>query len=163
MDRGTWQAIVHRVARVRHDWSDLAHTHACPWLNWFTLHQTFFPGGSAGRESACNDGDLGSIPGLGRSPGEGNGYPLQYTGLENPMEYSPWGRRVRHDWATFTHTKHFSENTHYYKKYTTRISRISSSQDHTAQLHQNDKPHKIKMKDKSKPLLTYIQLLHFVV
>ena len=40
---------------------------------------------------------------------------------------------------------------------------ISSSQDHTAQLHQNEKPHKIKMKDKSKPLLTYIQLLHFVV
>ena len=35
---------------------------------------------------ACNAGDLGSIPGLGRSPGEGNGYPLQYSGLENPMD-----------------------------------------------------------------------------
>ena len=45
-----------------------------------------FPGGSAGKESACNVGDLGSIPGLGRSPGEGNGYPLQYSGLENSME-----------------------------------------------------------------------------
>ena len=45
-----------------------------------------FPGGSAGKESACNVGDLGSIPGLGRSPGEGKGYPLQYPGLENSMD-----------------------------------------------------------------------------
>ena len=45
-----------------------------------------FPGGSAGKESACNVGDLGLIPGLGRSPGEGNGYPLQYSGLENSMD-----------------------------------------------------------------------------
>ena len=44
-----------------------------------------FPGGSGGKESACNAGDLGSIPELGRSPGEGNGYPLQYFGLENSM------------------------------------------------------------------------------
>ena len=44
-----------------------------------------FPGGSAGKESACNVGDLGLIPRLGRSPGEGNGYPLQYSGLENFM------------------------------------------------------------------------------
>ena len=42
-----------------------------------------FPCGSAGKESACNVGDLGSIPVLGRSPGEGKGYPLQYSGLEN--------------------------------------------------------------------------------
>jgi len=41
------------------------------------------PVGSAGKESACNAGDLSSIPGLGRSPGEGKGYPLQYSGLEN--------------------------------------------------------------------------------
>ena len=45
-----------------------------------------FPGSSVGKESACNAGDLGSIPGLGRSPGEGNGYPLQYSGLENSMD-----------------------------------------------------------------------------
>ena len=45
-----------------------------------------FPGGSAGKESPCNAGDLGSIPGLGRSPGEGNGNLLQYSGLENSME-----------------------------------------------------------------------------
>ena len=52
-----------------------------------------FPCSSAGEESTCNAGDLGSIPGLGRSPGEGNSYPLQYSDLENPMDYiySPRG------------------------------------------------------------------------
>ena len=56
-------------------------------------------GGSDGRESACNAGDLGSIPGLGRSPGGGHGNPLQYSRLENPrgqrslVGYSPWGRK----------------------------------------------------------------------
>ena len=45
-----------------------------------------FPCGSAGKESACNAGDLGSIPGLGRSPGEGKVYSLQYSGLENSMD-----------------------------------------------------------------------------
>ena len=45
-----------------------------------------FPCGSAGKESVCNVGDLGSIPGLGRSPGEENGYPFQYSGLENSMD-----------------------------------------------------------------------------
>ena len=50
------------------------------------LHRyTAFACGSAGKESACNVGDLGSIPGLGRSPGEGKGFPLQYSGLENSM------------------------------------------------------------------------------
>ena len=62
-----------------------------------------FPSSSAGKESACNVGDLGSIPGLGKSPGGGHGNPLQYSCLENPhgqrslVGYSPWGRRVRHD------------------------------------------------------------------
>ena len=55
-----------------------------------------FPGGSVGKESACNAGDLGSIPGLERIPGEGHGNPLQYSCLENPHRqrnlagYSPW-------------------------------------------------------------------------
>ena len=49
-----------------------------------------FPGGSDGKESACNAGDLGSIPGLGRSPGEGNSYPLQCSGLENSMDRGAW-------------------------------------------------------------------------
>ena len=46
-----------------------------------------FPGNSAGKEFACNAGDLGSIPGFGRSPGEGKGYPLQYSGLKKSMDY----------------------------------------------------------------------------
>ena len=52
-----------------------------------------FPGGSDGKESACHAADLGLIPGLGRSPGEGNGYPLHYSCLENPMDRGAW-------WAT---------------------------------------------------------------
>ena len=48
--------------------------------------QLGFPDGSDGEEFTCNAGDLGSVPGLGRSPGEGNGYPLQYSGLGNSME-----------------------------------------------------------------------------
>ena len=55
-----------------------------------------FTGGSDGKASAYNEGDPGSIPGLGRSPREGNGNPLQYSCLENPMDgegYSPWGRK----------------------------------------------------------------------
>ena len=52
-----------------------------------------FPFGLAGKESACNVGDLGLIPGLGRSPEEGKGYPFQYSGLENSMDYSPLGFR----------------------------------------------------------------------
>ena len=55
------------------------------------LHITGFPCGSAGEESACNAGDLGSIPGLGRSPEEGRGYPLQYSGLEKSMDYRVHG------------------------------------------------------------------------
>ena len=50
-----------------------------------------FPCGSAGKESARNAGDLGLIPGLRRSPGEGNDYPLQYSGLENSMAYTVHG------------------------------------------------------------------------
>ena len=54
-----------------------------------------FPGGSDDKESACSVGDLGSVPGLGRSPGEGKGYPIQYSGLENSTDcvVSPWGRK----------------------------------------------------------------------
>ena len=51
---------------------------------------TDFPGGSDGKVSACNAGDPGSIPGLGRSPGEGNGNPLQYSCLENPVDRGAW-------------------------------------------------------------------------
>ena len=64
-----------------------------------------FPCGLAGKESTCNAGDLGSIPGLERSPGEGKGYPFQYSGLENSTDYIVHGiksQRVGRDWATFT-------------------------------------------------------------
>ena len=53
-----------------------------------------FPGGSEDKVSACNAGDLGSIPGLGRSPGEGNDNPLQYSCLENPMDRGAWQATV---------------------------------------------------------------------
>ena len=53
-----------------------------------------FPGGSDGKASACNVGDLGSIPGSGRSPGEGNGNPLQYSCLENSMDRGAWHATV---------------------------------------------------------------------
>ena len=53
-----------------------------------------FPCGSGSKESACNAGDPASIPGLGRSPGEGNSYPLQYFCLENPMDSGAWATLV---------------------------------------------------------------------
>ena len=53
-----------------------------------------FPGGSDGKESACNTADLGSIPGSGISPGEGNGYLLQYCCLENPVDRGAWWAAV---------------------------------------------------------------------
>ena len=56
----------------------------CHCLSWC------FPGGSDGKASAYNAGDLGSIPGLGRSLGEGHGNPLQYSCLENPMDRGAW-------------------------------------------------------------------------
>ena len=66
-----------------------------------------FPGGSEVKASVCNVGDLDSIPGSGRFPGEGNGNPLQYSCLENPRDLGAWwaiqstgSQRVGHDWAT---------------------------------------------------------------
>ena len=55
-------------------------------VEWFYEDLWGFPGGSDGKASACNAGDLGSTPGSGRSPGEGNGNPLQHSCLENPMD-----------------------------------------------------------------------------
>jgi len=72
-----------------------------------------FPHGSAGKESACNVGDLGSIPELGRSPGGGHGNPLQYSCLENPhgqrslVGFSPQG----HKESDMTTTKHSTAHT----------------------------------------------------
>ena len=67
--------------------------------NWGISWDWGFPGDSDGKESTCNAGDPGSIPGLGRSPGAGSGYPLQYSCLESSMDirslagYSPWGHK----------------------------------------------------------------------
>ena len=74
MDRGSWQAIVHGSQRVG--------------INRATSFP--FPGGSDGKESTCNEGDPPSIPGLGRSPGEGNSYPCQYSCLKNSMDRGAW-------------------------------------------------------------------------
>ena len=82
----------------------------CKHKNTHSSHVMGFPGGSAGKESTCNAGDLGSIPGLGRSPAGGHGNPLQYSYLENPMDREEPGglqsigsQRVAQDWAT-THS-----------------------------------------------------------
>ena len=121
MDRGTLRATVPRVANSGHVERPNNNSSApgfCPcspapvqgiFLNHLPLLLMGFPGGSDGKESACNAGDLGSITGLGRSPGEGKSYPLQYSSLENSMDrgvfllcllmpeensmagYSPWG------------------------------------------------------------------------
>ena len=87
----TWLSYTHTPSmaalRLHRDWGsptlDLSDESSC---------SKGFPGSFAGKESACNVGDLSSIPGLGRSPGEGKGYPLQYYGLENSMHglCSPW-------------------------------------------------------------------------
>ena len=71
-------------------------------LNYYIL-SICFPGGPDSKESACSAGDLGLIPGLGKSPVEGNDYPLQYSCLENSMDKETWSatvmgsQRIRHD------------------------------------------------------------------
>ena len=82
-----------------------SHTHTLSYLGESPCflggaHYSGLPWGSAGKESACRAGDPGSVPGLGRSAGEGIGYPLQYAGLENSMDC----QRVREDWVT--HSAH---------------------------------------------------------
>ena len=62
--------------------------------NYHQLYDWGFPGGSEGKASACNTGDLGPIPELGRSPGEGNDNALQYSCLENPMDRGAWRATV---------------------------------------------------------------------
>ena len=76
MDRGAWWAIAHGVTKSQTWLND------CTELNWTC--------GSDGRESLCNAGDLGLIPGSGRSPGWGHGNPLQYSCLENFMDRGAW-------------------------------------------------------------------------
>ena len=84
------------------------------WVQYIYTHISMgYPGGSDDKQSACDMEHLGSIPGLGRSPGGGHGSPLQYSCLENAhgqrslVGYHPWGRRVRHD--CLTNTKHMQD------------------------------------------------------
>ena len=78
-------------------------------IHWtWDLREEGFPCGSAGKEFTCNAGDLGSVPGLGRSPGEGKGYPLQYSVLENSMDYTVHGVTKSQTWQNDFHF-HFSE------------------------------------------------------
>ena len=72
---------------------------------------------SAGKESACNAGDLGSIPGLGRSPEEGKGYPLQYPGMENSMDYTVHG--VTKSWTRLSNL-HF----HLFPAYLLKVKKL---------------------------------------
>ena len=87
-----------------------------------TIKGQFFPGGSEVKASASNVGDLGSIPGSGRSPGEGSGNPLQYSCLENPMDRGA-------QWATV----------HGVTKSRTRLSDFTSLQTHRSNLMSTDR------------------------
>ena len=99
MDREAWWATVHSITES--DSTEVT-LHACVHHEFLKTVFTF-PHSSVGKESACSAGDPGSIPGSGRSPGEGNGYPLRYSCLENPKPEEPGGLqfmalpRVRHD------------------------------------------------------------------
>ena len=89
MDGEAWWAAVHGVAKSRTRLSDFTFTFQFHALEKEIATQDF-PGGSEVKVSAWNAGDQGSIPGSGRSPGKGNGTPLQYFCLENPMEGGAW-------------------------------------------------------------------------
>ena len=114
MDKGAWWATTHGVTKESDTTEQLTLNTDCSWQFVVDGHPSFhvclhlnfslykdislprlghtpvtsccFPCGSTGKESTCNVGDLGSIPGLGRSPGEGKGYPLLYSGLENSTD-----------------------------------------------------------------------------
>ena len=88
MDREAWRAAIHGVAKSQtrlSDWTE---------LNWYIYNDKGLPDGSDGKEYACNAGDPGSVHGLGKSSGEGNDNPFQYSCLENSTDKGVW-------WATY--------------------------------------------------------------
>ena len=100
MDRGAWQATVHGV---ENSWTQLndSHTHTHTHTHTLRVGLAWW---LSGKDPPANAGDASFIPGSGRSPGEGNGNPLQYSCLGNPMDrrslpgYCPWGlKRIRHN------------------------------------------------------------------
>ena len=109
MDRGAWRATVHRVAK---SWTQLKqlsmHAHTLPpMLNHQIYHYIARPWGLMVKNLPANTGDVGSTPGSGRPPREGNGYPFQYCHLGNPMDRGAWQavvrgvtKKIRHDLAT---------------------------------------------------------------
>ena len=78
---------------TKETWQAPAHRH-CPPRSFSCSYTASFPGDSDRKESSCNAGDPGLIPGLGRSPGEGNGHPTQYSCRENPMDRGSWSATV---------------------------------------------------------------------
>ena len=89
-DREAWRAAVHGLTKTQ--------TRLSNWTELWARFQFIFPDGSDDEESACNAGDPDSIPGLGRSPGKRNGYPLQYCCLENSIDRGAWQATVL--WVT---------------------------------------------------------------
>ena len=109
-----------------------------------------FPCGSDGKESACSAGDLGSIPGLGRSPREGNDNPLQYPCLENPMDRGAWWAAVHGvaksgttEWLTL-HTVYFicdHKHMHHFQDSADKpLYKINSTSPNKARFHKGKKP-----------------------
>ena len=92
MDCSPPGSSIHGIFQARVlEWGAIAFSDLSLYLSFIINHCKGFPCGSAGKESACSVGDLGSISGLGRSSGEGNGYPLQDSGLENSMDCTVHG------------------------------------------------------------------------
>ena len=92
---------------------------------WQCLMKICFPCGSAGKESTCNAGDLSSIPGLGRSPGEGRGYPPQYSGLEKSTDCIVHGAAKSRTWLSDFHFSLYEnfKRLHCSTKHSTHIKR----------------------------------------
>ena len=113
-----------------------------------------FPCDSTGKEFSCHVGDLRSIPGLGSSPGEGKGYLLQYSGLENSMDYSPWGCKELNttEWLSLSLFFHLSQTIgrEGYLSINTESNSININAHIPKQTGSTHKPLSLKEKEKKK-------------